>query len=136
MSDRNDWTKTAEAELRGRALADLKWETLEGIEVKPLYTADDSDGLPHMGGVPGVPPYTRGVKATMYAGRPWTIRQYCRVFDRERSRMHSTGRHWPTGNRACRSPSILQRTGAMTAITPASRAMSARQVWPSIQSRT
>jgi methylmalonyl-CoA mutase len=76
MSDRNDWTKTAEAELRGRALADLKWETLEGIEVKPLYTADDSDGLPHMGGVPGVPPYTRGVKATMYAGRPWTIRQY------------------------------------------------------------
>ncbi|MFN2306693.1 MAG: methylmalonyl-CoA mutase [Paracoccaceae bacterium] len=76
MSDRDDWTKTAEAELRGRALADLKWETLEGIEVKPLYTAADSADLPHMGGVPGVPPYTRGVKATMYAGRPWTIRQY------------------------------------------------------------
>jgi methylmalonyl-CoA mutase len=57
-------------------LSDLTWNTLEGIEVQPLYTADDIAGLDHMGGIPGQAPFTRGVKATMYAGRPWTIRQY------------------------------------------------------------
>ena len=72
----SDWKSTAEKELRGRALADLDWETLEGIRVKPLYTEADTEGLAHMGGTPGAAPYTRGVKATMYAGRPWTIRQY------------------------------------------------------------
>ncbi len=74
MSD--DWKKLAEAELRGKPLSALDWDTLEGITVKPLYTAEDTDALPHMGGIPGAAPYTRGVKATMYAGRPWTIRQY------------------------------------------------------------
>ncbi|MBS1303142.1 methylmalonyl-CoA mutase [Loktanella sp. SALINAS62] len=76
MSDKTEWEKIAEQELRGRSLADLTWHTLEGIDVQPLYTADDIADLPHMGGIPGVAPYTRGVKATMYAGRPWTIRQY------------------------------------------------------------
>ncbi len=71
-----DWKALAEKELRGRALADLEWETLEGIRVKPLYTPDDTKKLDHMDGTPGFAPYTRGVKATMYAGRPWTIRQY------------------------------------------------------------
>ncbi|WP_418591895.1 methylmalonyl-CoA mutase [Ponticoccus sp. (in: a-proteobacteria)] len=71
-----DWRRIAEKELRGKALEDLTWKTLEGIEVKPLYTAADTEGLPHMGSLPGVEPFTRGVKATMYAGRPWTIRQY------------------------------------------------------------
>ncbi|OUS37019.1 methylmalonyl-CoA mutase [Rhodobacterales bacterium 56_14_T64] len=72
----NEWRALAEKELRGRAVEDLNWQTLEGIEVKPLYTEDDTADLPHMGSVPGVGPFTRGVKATMYAGRPWTIRQY------------------------------------------------------------
>ncbi len=72
----SDWKTLAEKELRGRAIEDLDWETLEGIRVKPLYTAEDTDALPHMGGLPGFAPFTRGVKATMYAGRPWTIRQY------------------------------------------------------------
>ncbi|MBV7378600.1 methylmalonyl-CoA mutase [Maritimibacter dapengensis] len=76
MSDTSEWKKIAERELRGRSLDDLNWETLEGITVKPLYTAEDTESLPHMGGVPGMGPFTRGVKATMYAGRPWTIRQY------------------------------------------------------------
>ena len=71
-----DWKALAEKELRGRQIADIEWETLEGIRVKPLYTAEDTVGLPQMGEVPGVAPFTRGVKATMYAGRPWTIRQY------------------------------------------------------------
>jgi methylmalonyl-CoA mutase len=78
-SDKNtkdQWQDLAEAELRGRPLEDLTWKTLEGIDVKPLYTADDLEGVTHLDGVPGAAPFTRGVKATMYAGRPWTIRQY------------------------------------------------------------
>lgn len=71
-----DWSALAEKELRGRPIEDLTWNTLEGIDVAPLYTADDTDGLGHMGTLPGFGPFTRGVKATMYAGRPWTIRQY------------------------------------------------------------
>ena len=76
MTQDNDWRALAEKELRGRAVEDLTWKTLEGIDVKPLYTAADTVDLPHMGGIPGQGPFTRGVKATMYAGRPWTIRQY------------------------------------------------------------
>ena len=76
MTDTKDWQVLAEKELRGRPLDDLTKETLEGIDVKPLYTQDDTADLPHMGSLPGFGPFTRGVKATMYAGRPWTIRQY------------------------------------------------------------
>ncbi len=75
-SDKDEWKALAEAELRGRSLDDLTWTTLEGIEVQPLYTADDLAGVNHLGSIPGAAPFTRGVKATMYAGRPWTIRQY------------------------------------------------------------
>ncbi|MDE3026969.1 MAG: methylmalonyl-CoA mutase [Paracoccaceae bacterium] len=70
------WTDLATRELKGRSPDSLIWHTLEGIAVKPVYTAADVAGLAHMGGVPGVAPFTRGVRATMYAGRPWTIRQY------------------------------------------------------------
>ena len=76
MTQDTDWRALAEKELRGRPLDDLTWNTLEGIDVKPLYTEADTADLPHMGGIPGQGPFTRGVKATMYAGRPWTIRQY------------------------------------------------------------
>ena len=75
-ANKDDWRKLAEGELRGRSLDELTWKTLEGIDVSPLYTAADLDGVNHLGGIPGEAPYTRGVKATMYAGRPWTIRQY------------------------------------------------------------
>ncbi|MFN3936938.1 MAG: methylmalonyl-CoA mutase [Gemmobacter sp.] len=71
-----DWHRLAAKELKGRAPESLTWNTLEGISVKPLYTAEDTVELPHMGTLPGLPPFTRGVRATMYAGRPWTIRQY------------------------------------------------------------
>ena len=71
-----DWADLAARELRGRSLDELTWQTLEGIAVKPLYTAQDLDGLAHLQSVPGIAPFTRGVRATMYAGRPWTIRQY------------------------------------------------------------
>ena len=72
----DDWAARAKAELKGRDPDSLIWHTLEGIAVKPLYTQADLAGLDHIGGVPGMAPFTRGVKATMYAGRPWTIRQY------------------------------------------------------------
>nr|WP_315459208.1 methylmalonyl-CoA mutase [uncultured Sphingorhabdus sp.] len=65
----SDWQTAAEKEVKGK---DLTWHTPEGIDVKPLYTADDA-GDP---GLPGFAPFTRGVRASMYAGRPWTIRQY------------------------------------------------------------
>ncbi|WP_068113786.1 methylmalonyl-CoA mutase [Tropicimonas marinistellae] len=72
-----EWVELATKELRGKPLENLTWETLEGIKVKPLYTAEDTAGLDQtMGSLPGFEPFTRGVKATMYAGRPWTIRQY------------------------------------------------------------
>jgi methylmalonyl-CoA mutase len=69
MTNIDQWKKAAEKEVKGR---DLTWHTPEGIAVKPLYTEDDA-GDP---GLPGFAPFTRGVRASMYAGRPWTIRQY------------------------------------------------------------
>ncbi len=77
MTDRiDDWRTLAEKELKGRDPDSLTWQTLEGIDVKPIYTDADTADLDHMGTLPGFGPFTRGVKATMYAGRPWTIRQY------------------------------------------------------------
>ncbi|MBB4632127.1 methylmalonyl-CoA mutase [Sphingosinicella soli] len=64
------WKALADKEVKGRS---LDWETPEGITVKPLYTADDVTVDP---GLPGFAPFTRGVRASMYAGRPWTVRQY------------------------------------------------------------
>ncbi len=74
--DGTAWKANAMRELRGRPLDDLIWNTPEGIAVRPVYTASDIEGLAHMGSMPGEMPFTRGPRATMYAGRPWTIRQY------------------------------------------------------------
>ncbi|WP_395713931.1 methylmalonyl-CoA mutase [Reyranella sp.] len=71
-----DWEKLAARELRDRPVSSLDWTTPEGIVVKPIYTAEDLEGLEVVGSLPGFPPFTRGPKATMYAGRPWTVRQY------------------------------------------------------------
>ncbi|MDP9414251.1 MAG: methylmalonyl-CoA mutase [Pseudomonadota bacterium] len=66
-----DWQAAAAKEVKGK---DLTWQTPEGIPVKPLYTAEDSAGIDP--GLPGFAPFTRGPYASMYTGRPWTIRQY------------------------------------------------------------
>ena len=66
----DQWAAAAAKEVKGK---DLNWDTPEGITVKPLYTAEDVTVDP---GLPGFAPFTRGVRASMYAGRPWTIRQY------------------------------------------------------------
>src|ERR1700760_3952684 len=71
-----DWEKLAAKELREKPVSALDWTTPEGIVVKPVYTAADLENLETVGSLPGFPPFTRGPKATMYAGRPWTIRQY------------------------------------------------------------
>ncbi|MBU3078803.1 methylmalonyl-CoA mutase [Sphingomonas quercus] len=71
MATIDDWEKAAAREVKGR---DLTWHTPEGIPVKPLYTQEDVAGVDP--GLPGFAPFTRGVRASMYAGRPWTIRQY------------------------------------------------------------
>ena len=75
-ADLQTWRQLASKELRGADPDSLTWHTLEGIEVKPLYTEADIQDLPHLGSLPGIEPFTRGPRATMYAGRPWTIRQY------------------------------------------------------------
>ncbi|MCW8925273.1 MAG: methylmalonyl-CoA mutase family protein, partial [Xanthomonadales bacterium] len=72
----DDWRVLATKECKGRSPDDLVWQTPEGIAVKPLYTAQDLDGIGHLDSLPGVAPYVRGPRATMYAGRPWTVRQY------------------------------------------------------------
>ena len=69
------WVADAE-EQTGRSLDDMVWSTPEGIPVKPLYTAEDIGGLDHLAYLPGLPPFHRGPYPTMYASRPWTIRQY------------------------------------------------------------
>ena len=71
-----DWQRLAEKELRGKSVEELDWTTLEGIKVKPVYSEEDLKEIEHLGNLPGFEPYVRGVKATMYTGRPWTIRQY------------------------------------------------------------
>lgn len=70
-----DWAALAERELKSPPDA-LTWQTPEGIAVKPLYTEADLEAAGHLGSLPGLAPFTRGPRATMYAGRPWTIRQY------------------------------------------------------------
>jgi len=72
----DDWRALASEDLKGEDPDSLVWETPEGIAVKPLYTEDDLEGVAHLGGLPGFAPYVRGPRSTMYAGRPWTIRQY------------------------------------------------------------
>ena len=70
------WQEKATEELKGGSTESLNWNTLEGIEVKPLYTADDLMELEHLNNLPGFPPFLRGPRATMYNKRPWTVRQY------------------------------------------------------------
>jgi methylmalonyl-CoA mutase len=69
------WATLAAKELKARPLDSLIWHAPEGFDVKPLYTAADLEAS-EVNTLPGIAPYTRGVRATMYAGRPWTIRQY------------------------------------------------------------
>jgi len=86
MTDsKEQWARLAARELKTRTPEDLIWHTPEGIAVAPVYTEADTVGLATIGGMPGVAPFTRGPRATMYAGRPWTIRQYAGFSTAEQS---------------------------------------------------
>ncbi len=75
-SQKKKWQELAAKELKGKHLDSLNWETPEGILVKPIYTAEDLEGLDSVNTLSGIAPYLRGPTATMYTNQPWTIRQY------------------------------------------------------------
>ena len=132
----DDWRALAEKEAKGD-VSKLTWHTPEGIDVKPLYTAADLEGLEaRRHACPGFDPFVRGVRATMYANRPWTIRQYAGFSTAEESNAfyRAQPRRRPDGR--CRWPSTSPPTAATTATTPASSATSARPASPSTRSRT
>ncbi|MHA1536543.1 MAG: methylmalonyl-CoA mutase family protein, partial [Alphaproteobacteria bacterium] len=90
MPDRDEegikgWTGRATRELKGAQPDSLVWQTPEGIAVKPLYTEADLEALEALDSLPGAAPFIRGPRSTMYAGRPWTIRQYAGFSTAERS---------------------------------------------------
>ena len=76
QADLAQWRQAAAKSAPGGEVAALDWHTPEGIIVKPLYTAADTANLPAVDTLPGFAPFVRGPQATMYAVRPWTIRQY------------------------------------------------------------
>src|ERR1700677_3273540 len=87
MSDhRKAWEEAVARELKTRQAGDLVWQSPEGIAVKPLYTEEDLEGIA-AAGWPGSPPFTRGPRASMYAGRSWTIRQYAGFSTAEESNL-------------------------------------------------
>ena len=82
-----EWLKNATKELKGKdPMETLTWHTPEGIDVKPLYTREDTENL-ELSQLPGTYPYTRGPYATMYTARPWTIRQYAGFSTAEESNL-------------------------------------------------
>ena len=75
-AERKEWKELAAKELRGGDPDDLVWESPDGLKLKALYTAEDLEGLEHVDTLPGMFPFLRGPRATMYANRAWTLRQY------------------------------------------------------------
>ena len=73
---KKEWAELAGKELKGKPVESLEWKSPEGITIKPLYTSEDLEGLSFVDSLPGKHPFVRGPRATMYTGRPWTIRQY------------------------------------------------------------
>ena len=88
------WAKAAAKSAPGGDVSQLNWETPEGITVKPLYTQADTADLAFTNTLPGFAPYVRGPQATMYAVRPWTIRQYAGFSTAEESNAFYRKAHW------------------------------------------
>ncbi|TFG91416.1 MAG: methylmalonyl-CoA mutase, partial [Myxococcales bacterium] len=76
MTDRERWRELARKELGGKNPDELVRLTPDGLRIRPLYTPTDLEGLAHTDSLPGLFPFLRGPRATMYANRPWTLRQY------------------------------------------------------------
>jgi methylmalonyl-CoA mutase N-terminal domain/subunit len=126
----DDWRALAERETDGD-VSDLTWLTPEGIPVEPLYTAAALSDLEGVDTLPGFEPFVRGIRATMYANRPWTIRQYAGFSTAEESNAFYRKGRW-----ACRWRSTWPPTAVTTATTRASPATSAWRGWRSTPSRT
>ena len=129
-----DWEAQAKKEKKTDDLSGFKWDTPEGITVKPLYTEEDLVGLKSIGSLPGSAPYTRGPMATMYAGRPWTVRQYA-GFRPPKSQTPFTSEILPPANKGFLSLSTSPPIAVTIRIIRASSVMSARRVSPSTRSR-
>lgn len=121
MSNINEWAELCAKEIK-KPVESLNWQTPEGITVKPLYTAEDLEGLEFVDSLPGFEPYARGVKASMYSGRPWTIRQYA-GFSTAKESMHFTEEILPQVKRDFQLHSTLRLTGVMIRIIPELSAM-------------
>ena len=115
MSELREWQTLANKELsrRGKTVDALVKQTAEGIAVKPLYTEADIDNLEVTGTLPGLPPYVRGPRATMYTAQPWTIRQYAGFSTAKESNASIAATSLP-GRKGFPSPSISRPIGAMT----------------------
>ena len=117
-ADLDKWKELAAKELRGKDLDTLHWESPDGIKIKPLYTRADLEGLEEVDTTPGMFPFVRGPRATMYANRPWTFAPVRGLLDRRGSRTRSTSRNLArAANRASPSRSISRRTEATTPTT-------------------
>ena len=123
-----EWRELATKESKGRSPDELNWETPEGIAVKPLYSEEDLKGLDHLGNLPGFAPFVRGPRATMYAGRPWTVRQYagfstanCAVRPETTSLLPTTGTRSAVGT-WCVSPASTASRSAQSTQRPAAAA--------------
>jgi len=134
-ADLEAWQKAAEKSLKGRPLADLTWETPDGISVKPLYTAADTAKLPHTDTLPGFAPFIRGPQATMYAVRPWTIRQYAGFSTATESNAFYR-KALAAGGQGVSVGSTWRPIGDTTAITPVLPVTLVRRAWRSTALRT
>ena len=132
--DKTGWTKRAEAELRNKSVNDLARVTPENITVEPLYTAADLDGLGHLDSHPGQAPFTRGIRATMYTNRPWTIRQYA-GFQRQKKPTHFSAKPWQQARKVCQLRSIWPLTAVMILTISGSEVMLGKLALPSILSK-
>ena len=111
-----DWAKAAAKSAPQGDVDALNWVTPDGITVKPLYTAADTQDLAYADTLPGFEPYLRGPQATMFAVRPWTIRQYAGFSTAEESNAFTARRSQRAG-RASRWRLTWPRTAAMTRTT-------------------
>lgn len=101
---KEQWQEQVKNEI-DTSIDDLLFETNEQIQLKPLYTSDDREGIQHLDDLPGIPPFTRGPYLTMYVNRPWTVRQYAGFSTAEESNAFYR-RNLAMGQKACRLPLI------------------------------
>ena len=132
--DADRWRSGVES-ATGLELSKLAWETPEGIDVAPLYTAADVSGLDFLDTYPGIAPFLRGPYPTMYVNQPWTVRQYAGFSTAEDSNAFYR-RNLAAGQKGLGSRSTWRPTAATTPTTPVLPVTSVWPAWRSIPSTT